>query len=332
MIELSNQAQKTQKCRQDRKEISKNPILDAFSFSALPNFRSSELPHFPYYASTMGRFLKPDNIIPNAANPQSWNLYSYVNGNPVNFNDPSGHAMGSRPQFAYMEATHSFGMSWFDQFSWHSPDWSPWPGQTADNSWYFGTTKEAFHNYVWTQYVSSTWNQFVGTASLSSNSQLGEGCNVVSIINLLLGLGVPAEQVFSVTKQLIEKANSVGGVSEAPVAIACQGGVVEVKLGDIVKGSSTSLAAQVELANHLIREGWQILALGHVHGTALFPWPSGSQYINLYDQAGDTYGAEVFLTTLPDKHSRYFENRLIVLTNGFLFLYNRGAWDIAPLR
>ncbi len=47
--------------------------------------------HFRYYASTMGRFLKPDNIIPNPANPQSWNLYSYVNGNPVMFNDPSGH-------------------------------------------------------------------------------------------------------------------------------------------------------------------------------------------------------------------------------------------------
>ena len=51
----------------------------------------SDYMHFRYYASTMGRFLKPDNIIPNAFNPQSWNLYSYVNGNPVNFNDPSGH-------------------------------------------------------------------------------------------------------------------------------------------------------------------------------------------------------------------------------------------------
>ncbi len=47
--------------------------------------------HFRYYASTMGRFLKPDSVIPNAFNPQSWNLYSYVNGDPVNFNDPSGH-------------------------------------------------------------------------------------------------------------------------------------------------------------------------------------------------------------------------------------------------
>ena len=47
--------------------------------------------HFRYYASSMGRFLKPDNIIPNAFNPQSWNLYTYVKGNPVNFNDPNGH-------------------------------------------------------------------------------------------------------------------------------------------------------------------------------------------------------------------------------------------------
>gem|GEM_PF-4507960 len=30
-------------------------------------------------------------ICDNIANPQSWNLYGYVNGNPVNFNDPGGH-------------------------------------------------------------------------------------------------------------------------------------------------------------------------------------------------------------------------------------------------
>ena len=47
--------------------------------------------HFRYYASSMGRFLKPDNLITNSFNPQSWNLYSYCNGNPVNFNDPGGH-------------------------------------------------------------------------------------------------------------------------------------------------------------------------------------------------------------------------------------------------
>jgi RHS repeat-associated protein len=50
--------------------------------------------HFRYYGSIMGRFMKPDNIMGNLANPQSWNLYSYVHGNPVNFNDPTGHMVG----------------------------------------------------------------------------------------------------------------------------------------------------------------------------------------------------------------------------------------------
>jgi hypothetical protein len=47
--------------------------------------------HFRFYGSTMGRFMKPDNIMGNLANPQSWNLYSYVHGNPVNYSDPTGH-------------------------------------------------------------------------------------------------------------------------------------------------------------------------------------------------------------------------------------------------
>jgi len=47
--------------------------------------------HFRYYGSNLGRFMKPDNVVGNAMNPQDWNLYSYVHGNPVNFNDPTGH-------------------------------------------------------------------------------------------------------------------------------------------------------------------------------------------------------------------------------------------------
>jgi len=47
--------------------------------------------HFRYYASTIGRFMKPDNVLGDLANPQSFNRYSYVRGNPVNMNDPTGH-------------------------------------------------------------------------------------------------------------------------------------------------------------------------------------------------------------------------------------------------
>ena len=47
--------------------------------------------NFRMYQDAIGRFLKPDNIAGNPANPQSWNRYSYVHGNPVNITDPTGH-------------------------------------------------------------------------------------------------------------------------------------------------------------------------------------------------------------------------------------------------
>jgi RHS repeat-associated protein len=45
-----------------------------------------------FYSPSLGRFIQPDTIIPSAANPQSWNRYSYVSNRPVNLNDPTGHS------------------------------------------------------------------------------------------------------------------------------------------------------------------------------------------------------------------------------------------------
>ena len=44
-----------------------------------------------YYLPNTNRFLTPDTIVPDPKNPQSLNRYSYVNNNPINFSDPSGH-------------------------------------------------------------------------------------------------------------------------------------------------------------------------------------------------------------------------------------------------
>jgi RHS repeat-associated protein len=44
-----------------------------------------------YYDASMGRFISPDTLIPNPANPRSFNRYSYCLNNPLKYTDPSGH-------------------------------------------------------------------------------------------------------------------------------------------------------------------------------------------------------------------------------------------------
>jgi hypothetical protein len=39
----------------------------------------------------IGRFASADTIVPDPANPQSYNRYSYVENRPLNFSDPTGH-------------------------------------------------------------------------------------------------------------------------------------------------------------------------------------------------------------------------------------------------
>jgi RHS repeat-associated protein len=47
-----------------------------------------------YYGSMMGRFMSPDDgsgVYADSGNPQSWNLYGYVQNNPLSNVDPDGH-------------------------------------------------------------------------------------------------------------------------------------------------------------------------------------------------------------------------------------------------
>ncbi|MCP5060113.1 MAG: hypothetical protein GY937_25705 [bacterium] len=44
-----------------------------------------------WYDPALGRFLQPDSIVPDPADPMSWNPYSYVRNNPVNRIDPTGN-------------------------------------------------------------------------------------------------------------------------------------------------------------------------------------------------------------------------------------------------
>ena len=46
-----------------------------------------------YYDPVARNFVSPDTIIPDPASSLGWNRYTYVNNNPINYNDPTGHEL-----------------------------------------------------------------------------------------------------------------------------------------------------------------------------------------------------------------------------------------------
>jgi RHS repeat-associated protein len=76
------------------RSIPNSPIIQTdFGYTGQRNLSGTGLMDYRarFYSQSLGRFIQPDSIIPNPANPQSWNRYSYVRNNPILFNDPTGH-------------------------------------------------------------------------------------------------------------------------------------------------------------------------------------------------------------------------------------------------
>ena len=44
-----------------------------------------------YYVHGIGRFASADTIVPDPADPQAYNRYTYVRNSPMNYSDPTGH-------------------------------------------------------------------------------------------------------------------------------------------------------------------------------------------------------------------------------------------------
>jgi RHS repeat-associated protein len=116
-----------------------------------------------YYASSMGRFLSPDYqdpnddvdtplAVPNGAltNPQTLNLYSYVQNNPLSKRDYDGHASwqpcadgsGGQCWTGYYNGEQNNGLFWNSQSNqWQGSDPNPPPDSDPAGMFFTGLTR-----------------------------------------------------------------------------------------------------------------------------------------------------------------------------------------------
>jgi len=66
-----------------------------------------------YYDASIGRFISADTIVPDPANPQAFNRYSYCLNNPLKYIDPSGN----QPEIDNGDWIYIPGVGWVDRYS-----------------------------------------------------------------------------------------------------------------------------------------------------------------------------------------------------------------------
>jgi RHS repeat-associated protein len=55
-----------------------------------------------YYDSRIGYFISPDSIVPDPSNLLDYNRYAYARGNPLKYNDPTGHWIESAVDIGFI--------------------------------------------------------------------------------------------------------------------------------------------------------------------------------------------------------------------------------------
>jgi RHS repeat-associated protein len=149
-----------------------------------------------YYDPEIGRFISPDTIVPNPANPQTLNRYSYCLNNPLRYIDPTGHdEEDSDDDNMTLDEYMYYIQNGFNTYSQHSEDYGQdaWvdevfdgigngiinagiglgrtvlePGQVLRETW------NAIKNYddTWNALLDK-WSTTEGKAELGTEAALG---------------------------------------------------------------------------------------------------------------------------------------------------------------
>ena len=171
-----------------------------------------------YYGANTGAFFSPDPSMDNVdySNPGTWNAYAYVNGDPVNTNDPSGLGPvtlppvvpGTNCSTAFINYAGELGMtiqqlfdsdagilgvmSYFeqegsgssaDQQVWAALDWTflnRWNLSASDKAWFYGP------NNIPSSFAASVTTGSARSQVFTSSGQLTAGFTT-DLLNILTG-------------------------------------------------------------------------------------------------------------------------------------------------
>ena len=121
-----------------------------------------------YYMPEVGRFISPDTIVPEPANPQSYNRYSYVLNSPMNYTDPTGHAESSGCEYE--------GCTWDSTPYDDGPAAKVYPyNQTVAVNYYYDAPNTPMHLYTSSSFgtrPASFVEQTYGGASIHINFEI----------------------------------------------------------------------------------------------------------------------------------------------------------------
>ncbi len=130
-----------------------------------------------WYDPYINRFVSPDTIIPDPANPQSFNRYSYVNNRPLVATDPTGHDLvivGGAGGDVSPDAMMKYWMEWILAYKgWNlsSEEWktlySEWAAALTQGGLAAGNTvlaQQGIHIFTWGENTVSGATEQAGSA------------------------------------------------------------------------------------------------------------------------------------------------------------------------
>ncbi len=201
-----------------------------------------------FYSSSLGRFIQPDTITPDMT--QGLNRYSYVNNNPVNFNDPSGHARCD-------EDGSSIHFEDYDNDDWEMPENDPidngiliHPSHCNDEGACYSNGEKITAPFQWQDFAHDEWNPPLGfvdsvlayewTPLIADLIQLGTTIGVAIILSAGVATLSPGLAIVAVVLGFVSLTAMVFGM--ASLAYQADHELNGVRYRDLIKSAVINLS------------------------------------------------------------------------------------------